>query len=118
MNGIGPLTLWNGILPLLGLIAVALSLPAVMAKDTVSQRRLAGVIGVTGAAVWALAAADVAWGYYHLNHTLDAGLLVYLRGGALMGLLWGPVLALVWLMRAQGVERRKGLLMRNEGERR
>jgi hypothetical protein len=33
-----------------------------------------------------------------------------------MGLLYGPVLALVWLVRAQGVERRRGLLMREVGK--
>jgi len=45
-----------------------------------------------------------------------SGLWALLERSALMGLLWVPLLGVVWLMRAQGVERRRGLMMREAGE--
>ena len=46
---------------------------------------------------------------------LTGGLWTWLQRSTVLSLLYGPVLALIWLIRAQGVERRRGLLMRDDG---
>ena len=114
----GFLTLTNGFLPLAVLLVLAVGLPAVLAGSTLSQPRLAAVMIVTGLSLWSLGAAILAFQYDRANGALTDGLWVYFQRSSLMGLLWGPVLAVVWLMRAQGIERRRGLLMREGGERR
>ena len=64
---------------------------------------------VTGLVVWAVGAGLMAVLYGSVNDGATRGVWFYVERSSLMALLWGPVLALVWLMRAQGVERRKGL---------
>lgn len=101
----------NGILPLTVLLVLAVVLPAVLAGQTLSQARLATAIAVTGLVVWGVGAMVMGLLYARLNEGQYPGLWSSLERSALMALLWGPVLALVWLMRAQGIERRRGLRM-------
>ena len=123
MNDFAPLTLSNAILPMLVLVALTIGLPMLLAGPTLSQGRLAAGMVATGVVVLAVGAGLMVWVYGQEN----GGVVVEVQGGlarvgfffgrsALMGLLWGPLLAVVWLMRAQGVERRKGLLMRSGDE--
>lgn len=108
------LNLTNGILPMLVLLALAVGVPAVLAHDTLSQLWLAGAILATALGLWLAGAAILALLYAAVNGGPTSGIGDHLRRSALFALLWGPVLLLVWLMRAQGVERRKGLLMKGE----
>ncbi len=105
------LNLTNSILPLAVLVAMSIVLPAMLAGSTLSQGRLALAVGVTGLVVWTSGAVVLAWLSAQVNGGVLAGAGQYLTRSALLGLMWGPVLALVWLMRAQGVERRRGLRM-------
>ncbi|MEO6300861.1 MAG: hypothetical protein ABIV25_04585 [Paracoccaceae bacterium] len=113
-----PLTLSNAILPMAVLIALTIGLPALLIGPTLSQRRLALGMVATGLAVLAIGAGLMVWVYAQVNGGVAevqggvAAVWFFLGRSALMALLWGPVLVLVWLMRAQGVERRRGLLMR------
>lgn len=114
MSDVLHLNFANGILPLAFLLLLAVAIPAVLAGRTLSQGRLAGAVGVALLVVWAVGAALMAWLYARINGGNFPGVLASLQRSAMMALLWGPVLALVWLMRAQGVERRRGLLMRED----
>ena len=105
------LNLTNAILPLVLLIALTVALPAVLAGATLSQGRLAVVVVLTGFVVWGVGAGVMALLYAQINEGIWPGVRASLERSGLMALLWGPVLATVWLIRAQGVERRKGLLM-------
>lgn len=105
------LNLTNAILPLAVLVLLSIALPALLAGATLSQRWLAVVIGVTALVVWGAGAVMMAVLYAQVNGAASSGVWPYLQRSALMALLWGPVLALVWLMRAQGIERRRGLRM-------
>lgn len=116
MSDLLHLNLANAFLPLAVLLVLAVGLPAVLAGPTLSQGRLAwGMVG-TGVVVWGVGAALMALLYARVNGGAVGGIGFYLGRSAMMALLWGPVLALVWLMRAQGVERRLGLLMRGGDE--
>ncbi|MBC7478499.1 MAG: hypothetical protein H7317_10450 [Pseudorhodobacter sp.] len=110
-----PLTFTNGILPLALLIALAVGLPMVLAGRTLSQRRLAVAMLVTTLLVWIGGAVLMAWSYYQANGRLDAGYASYFQRALPLGLLYAPILTLVWLVRAQAVERRRGLQMRDRG---
>ncbi len=105
------LNLTNAILPLVLLVALTVALPAVLAGATLSQVRLGVVVALTGLVVWGVGAGIMALLYAQINDGVWPGVRESLERSGLMALLWGPVLALVWLMRAQGIERRKGLLM-------
>jgi hypothetical protein len=71
------------------------------------------VLWVMGAAVFAvqyqMLGADV-WGDFAAGPLRTAW--VYLQRSGWFALFWGPILAFVWLVMAQGVERRRGLVMR------
>ena len=107
------LTFSTGILPLCLLIGLAVVLPMLLAGRTLSQRRLALAMLATTLIVWIAGAALMAWAYYQANGSLDASLAGYFQRALPLGLLYAPVLALIWLLRAQGVERRRGLQMRD-----
>jgi predicted membrane-bound spermidine synthase len=111
-----PLTFANGILPLAVLVAATIGLPALLAGGTLSQGRLGVAVLVTALLVWALGAGVLAVQYAMSEGGMVSGLWALLERSALMGLLWVPLLGVVWLMRAQGVERRRGLMMREAGE--
>ena len=116
MSDLLHLNLANAFLPLTLLIMLAIGLPALLAGPTRSHWRLALVMVGTGLVVWAVGAGLMAWLYAQVNGGAFGGIGFYLGRSGMMALLWGPVLALVWLMRAQGVERRRGLLMRGGGD--
>lgn len=97
----------NTFLPLAGLVALALLLPLwTVPKGTRSQGRLA-----TG---MALAAGLTFFGALGLFAGLHAGagnavrLGGVARAAVMSALAWGPLWALAWLARAQGVEKRRG----------
>ena len=112
----------NSVGPVLGLLAVVSVLPGVLAGKGVSQRRVFGAVCVTGFVLWVMGAVVFAVQYQALGtdvigdfatwplHT--AG--VYLRRSLWFAMFWGPMLAFVWLVLAQGVERRRGLAMRDD----
>ena len=116
MSDLLHLNLTNGILPLAVLVVITVALPWVFAGQTLSHGWLAAVMLGTGLTVWATGAGLIALLSAEVNGGAVPGVWDGLERSALMGLLWGPVLALVWLMRAQGVERRKGLLMGRGGD--
>jgi hypothetical protein len=116
MSDLLHLNLGNAFLPLALLVLLAVGLPAMLAGPTLSQGRLAWVMVGTGVVVWIVGAGMMALLYAQVNAGAVGGVGFYLSRSAMMALLWGPVLALVWLMRAQGVERRRGLLMRGDHE--
>lgn len=116
MSDLLHLNLANAFLPLALLVVLAMGLPALFAGPTLSQGRLAWVMVGTGLVVWFVGAGLMALLYAQVNGQVAGGLKFYLTRSAMTALLWGPVLALVWLMRAQGVERRRGLLMRGRDE--
>jgi hypothetical protein len=108
------LTLDNAILPLAVLVVLSIALPALLARQTLSQGGLALAVGVTALVVWGVGAGIMALLYAQINGGVWPGGRAALERSGLMALMWGPLLALVWLMRAQGVERRRGLLMRGD----
>ena len=110
-----PLTFTNGILPLALLIALAVGLPMLLAGRTLSQRRLAAAMVATALLVWTGGAVLMAWAHYQANGRLDPGIARYFQRALPLGLLYAPILALIWLVRAQAVERRRGLQMRDGG---
>ncbi len=99
--------LTNTLLPLLGLTGLALVLPVVtLPRGVTSQRRLALGMGAAGAMVLATAIAGFALFHAAVGDAIRPG--AALRPALMSALVWGPVWALVWLLRAQGVEARKG----------
>lgn len=123
MGAFAPLGLGNAILPLAGLLFLVVGLPFVLIEArTLSQARLAQGIVATAALVLLAGAGMMAAVYAAINAEAAAlwradpvgRALFFLGRSAMMGLMWAPLLALVWLVRAQGVERRRGLLMHDE----
>lgn len=108
------LTFTNGILPLTLLLGLSVLLPMLLAGPTMSQHRLALAMLATALLVWVAGAALMAWQYTLANGTLAASPLAYFQRALPLGLLYGPVLALIWLVRAQGVEKRRGLQMQDK----
>lgn len=114
-----PVTLGNTVLPLALVLVAVIGLPAMLVRRGRSQRALLLAVLVTALAALVLGAAilflqyvrlDPAQGGLFAADPLGRGLF-FLGRSALLALFWAPVLALVWIMRAQGVERRKGLEM-------
>ncbi len=100
--------------PLLALTALALLLPfALVPRATRSQARLAGGMIATAGLTLGAALALFAVLYAMAGNGLGLGLL---RPAGLSALLWGPLLVLTWLVRAQGVEKRRGEDMAREGK--
>ena len=111
-----PIGWWNTGFPLVLLGGLAVVVPRLFVGQTRSQRVVMlailasvgvllvvgalvfmGLYGWRGVGVWAaLGVAPVATGWF------------FLRLSGFAAMLWGPVLALVWLGLAQGVEKRKG----------
>ena len=111
-----PFGFWNGVLPIALLMGLAVLLPWPFQRAIgTSQGRLAAImlavaadLFLIGAAIlWLLAKAeDPAATLFPLDLALRSVRLC---------LAWGPVWALVWVIRAQGIERRKGLQMGGPG---
>lgn len=107
----------NGVLPVAGLMALAVVLPMLYAKWIgESQLRLAIAMLATAIDISIVAAALLAWLTISQNATATYDPLTYLARSMKLALGWGPIWALVWLMRAQGAETRKGLKMLHEAE--
>ena len=110
-----PLTFTNGILPLTLLTLLAILLPMILAGPTLSQQRLTLAMLATALLVWTAGAALMAMQYYQSNGSLSTSPIEYFQRALPLSLLYGPVLALIWLIRAQAVEKRRGLQMQDEG---
>lgn len=104
----------NTFLPLAGLVALALLLPLwTVPKGTRSQARLTGGMVLTAGLTFAAALALFAVLHAMAGNTLRLGAVA--RAAALSALAWGPLWALAWLARAQGVEKRRGEDMAKRG---
>jgi hypothetical protein len=107
------ITLQNTLLPLGLLMALVILLPWVLVGGSLSQARLAGAIALTALAAFAAGGIWLAFEVWRLQgvgpEASRAGEL--LRRSAWFAMFWGPLLALVWLVQAQGIERRRGLAM-------
>lgn len=107
----------NGVLPILAVAALAVLLPMPFGRFIGdSQTRLALVMAAS--ALDLILASAVLLAVLTLAEdpaaTLDP--LAFLARGVTFALAWGPVWALVWLVRAQGIEKRKGLAMGREAD--
>lgn len=107
------ITLQNTLLPLGLLMALVILLPRALTGAAPSQPRLALAIGVTAAAAFAAGALWLAFEVWRLQGSVPEASHVgeLLERSTWFAMFWGPLLALVWLVRAQGIERRKGLAM-------
>jgi len=112
--GIG---LANTFLPLTGLVVLAIGLPLlIVPRATRSQARLAGGVAITALLLLLIGAALIAGFSALAGNPVAAGLAAHPLAGvgalilraARMALLWAPVLALTWLVMAQGIERKRG----------
>ena len=118
-----PIGLINTALPAGALALAAAGLPALAAGRSLSQARLALAVAGTAAALlvlggllfaglYALQGAPLAAAWAEAPGAVAA---FFLGLSARAALLWGPVLALAWLVLAQGVERRRGEAIMREG---
>lgn len=119
------LDLWNSILPLVGLCALVAWLPGWIAgRGSLSQARLSRAVGVTALVALVVGAVLAAGLYAAINPGVWEQVLAapveragfFLGRSALFAMLWGPVLGLVWLVKAQELNRRLGMKM-VDGER-
>ncbi len=108
--------------PALILGGLAVGLPLVFARRAMTQAALARGIGVS-ALVCLIAGVIVLFAQYAMLAPGQGRLLMadplgrfgFFFGQSLRaGVIWGPILAVVWLIRAQGVEERRGLLMEDK----
>jgi hypothetical protein len=108
--------------PALILGALAVGVPLVFARGAMTQAALARGIGVS-ALVCVGAGGVVLFAQYTLLSPGQGRLLMvdplgrlgfFLGQSLRAGVIWGPILAVVWLIRAQGVEERRGLLMEDK----
>jgi len=118
------LTLWNSILPLVLLCGSVLLLPGWFAgKGNLSARTLGWAVFKTAAVTYAVGAAMLAALYAAINPGVYEMFLTaplertgfFLGRSALFALLWGPLLAFVWLVKAQELNRRVGMKMVDGG---
>lgn len=107
-----PFGFTNGILPILTLIVLTIWLPYVLSGWVGNrQGRLFFVMLMVAVDVTLVGAALLAI----LTAQADATALAMpgdlIQRSTRLAIAWGPVWLLVWLMRAQGIERRKALKM-------
>jgi hypothetical protein len=107
------ITFQNTLLPLGFLMALVILLPWVLAGAKLSQSRLAVAIVATALVAFAAGGIWLAFEGWRLQGTWPEAsrLGELLRRSGWFAMFWGPLLALVWLVRAQGIERRRGLAM-------
>ena len=110
------------ILPIATLCGLVILLPwLLLPRGSTSQPRLAGVILATALTTCCAGALILAFLHASLNGGLGAAsplslALHFLARSTLFAMLWGPLLALVWLIRAQEMNRRIGLTMSDPGQ--
>lgn len=107
----------NGVLPILAVAALAVLLPMPFGRFIGdSQARLALIMAAS--LVDLILASAVLLAVLTLAEDPGATLdpLAFLERALKFALVWGPVWALVWLVRAQGIEKRKGLRMGREAD--
>ncbi len=118
------LTLWNSILPLVGLCALVALLPGWFAgRGNLSQAVLTRAVVKTALVTLVVGAGLVAALYAAINEGVWAQITAapleragfFLGRSALFAMLWGPLLAFVWLVKAQELNRRIGMRMVDEG---
>ncbi len=98
---------WDVGLPLIVLAALAVAVPVVtVPRGAIDQGRLAVGMGLAAAVVFAGALGWFTLFHWQAGDGFRWGAV--LRPALMTAMVWGPVWALVWLVRAQGVERRKG----------
>ncbi len=107
-------------LPLVVTALLALGLPALLTPAmTLSQSDVMRGIGLSALLIlilgWLLFAGLYALSGKPVATAIEAAplwsVLFFLKRSAALALLWAPLLGLVWLIRAQGVEERRGLAM-------
>ena len=105
----------NGALPVAAMMALAILLPWPFARFIGNDQRRLALIMLSSLVDMALAGAVVLWLATRAEDPSAAEApLVFLARSVKMGLAWGPIWALVWLVRAQAIERRRGLMMQGE----
>jgi hypothetical protein len=107
--------LLNGLLPVAGLMALAVLGPMPLARWIgLSHRRLAASMVLVAGVVMLAGAVVLAFVTRAEDAQAASGAWDYLLRSLKMALGWGPLWALVWLVRAQGIETRRGLRMGRE----
>lgn len=116
-----PVTIfWNTILPMLALGGLAVLVPSlVVPRQNLSHPVLTRAVVATGALVLAVGAILAALLYARINEGVFAQILAapleragfFLGRSALFAMLWGPLLAFVWLVQAQELNRKVGMKM-------
>jgi hypothetical protein len=109
----------NTVGPVLGLLVVVAVMPQILAGRGLSHRRVAVAVGVTALVLWVIGAVIFALQYQAIGADVVGDFAtwplrtgrVYLQRSLWFALFWGPMLGFVWLVLAQGVERRRGLRM-------
>ena len=111
---------WNTALPMIALGAIAALLPNLLArKGNLSQPALFRAVLASAVLTLIAGALLAALLYARINHGVLSQFLAapveragfFLGRSALFAMFWGPVLAFVWLVQAQEVNRRLGLKM-------
>jgi hypothetical protein len=124
MNEALTLTLWNSILPLVGLCALVALLPGWFAgRECLSQRVLAWAVVKTALVTLVMGAGLAVALYSAINEGVWAQVTAapleragfFLGRSALFAMLWGPLLAFVWVVKAQEMNRRIGMRMVDDG---
>ena len=107
----------NGVLPILALIVLTIWLPYVLAGWIgKSQLRLLLIMLMVAVDVTLVGAALLAILTAEADATAHAMPWDLIQRSMRLTIAWGPIWLLVWLVRAQGIERRKALAMgRDEG---
>ncbi len=117
MNAPAPIGFTNTGLPLTLLLAGAILLPRLYAGPaTLSQARLAAAVALSAATLVLAGGVIFALVYVAGGVSLagpfsadPTGMIGFFMGRSLgAALFWGPILVLVWFVRATGGERRKG----------
>jgi hypothetical protein len=102
----------NGVLPILALVLLTVWLPRLLAGWIGnSQVRLVLIMLMVAVDVILIGAALLAYLTAQEDATARAMPWDLIQRSVRLAIVWGPVWLLVWLVRAQGIERRKALRM-------
>jgi len=112
------------LVPLALVALLAVLLPEVFASyRSLSQRRLAGAMGLTAMTILLAGTVMMAVLYVWQGSRVAAGFATYplatlryfLAASLRLVPFWAPLLALIWLIKAQAVEQRRGQALAAEG---